>query len=107
MPLREFRQPLFLALALLYALARYNRLGGHLPVPPMLNSYLADVACLPLQLTLALAGLRHWYFRRPDFVLPPAWIVSAWLVTSVWFELVLPRWRPAATAWAPGFSAAG
>jgi hypothetical protein len=95
---REFRHPLFLTFALLYVGARGNRWWGHLPIPPVLNSYLADVACLPLELTLALVVLRRGYFRRPDFVLPSSWIISAWLVTAVWFELLLPRWQPAATA---------
>ncbi|GAA3933076.1 hypothetical protein GCM10022406_17210 [Hymenobacter algoricola] len=95
---REFRHPLFLAFAALYALVGYSRQWGPLPLPSALNAYLADVACLPLQLTLALVLLRRWYFRRPGFVLPASWIISSWLVTAVWFELLLPPLKATATA---------
>jgi hypothetical protein len=95
---REFRHPLFLALAALYALVLGAQHWAPGWLPGVLNSYLTDVACLPLELTLALVVLRYGYFRRPAFVLPTAWIGAAWLVTAAWFELLLPRLRPGATA---------
>jgi hypothetical protein len=94
----EFRHPLLLAFAAAYALVLYNRFVAPGLLPPLLTSHLADLACLPLELTLVLVLLRRFYFRRPDFVLPGAWIFSTWLVTSVWFELLLPHWRSVATA---------
>ena len=98
MRFRELRHPLVLTGALLYALLTYGRQGAHGPLPALVTGYLADLLFLPLALTLALATLRHLYFRRAAFVLPPTWILSAWLVTTVWFELLLPRWRASATA---------
>ncbi|SHJ26006.1 hypothetical protein SAMN02745146_2653 [Hymenobacter daecheongensis DSM 21074] len=95
---REFRHPLFLILAALYGLSRWHRFAGLALLPAPVNSYLADVACLPLELTVALVLLRRSYFRRPAFVLPVSWIVSAWLLTFGWFELLLPHLRPSATA---------
>ncbi|TGE06081.1 hypothetical protein [Hymenobacter fodinae] len=67
-------------------------------LPRLLRAHLGDVLALPLQLTLMLYAMRRWYFRRPEFVLPAAWIFSFWLVTSVWFEGVLPRFDARATA---------
>jgi len=98
MPPREFRHPIFLALATLYALKIGSRFFGYGPLPALLTSYLADLACLPLELTLALVFFRRVYFRRARFVLPTAWIFSAWLLTAGWFELLLPRLSPVATA---------
>jgi len=89
---------LLLLFVLLYAALQLNRRLLHLPLPTPLNSYLGDVLCLPLILSAT-----HWLMRRlrlvpAHFVLPDAWIVSAWLLTSVAFELVLPLLRPTATA---------
>ena len=86
---------LVLGLSLLYALLYSNKHWGHRALPAVLTSYLADVLALPLLLTVALLLLRHGYFRRAAFVLPGAWVVGAWLVLSVWFEGLLPRWQPA------------
>ena len=86
---------LVLGLSLLYALLYSNKHWGHRALPAVLTSYLADVLALPLLLTVALLLLRHGYFRQPTFVLPGAWVVGAWVVFSVWFEGLLPRWQPA------------
>jgi hypothetical protein len=67
-------------------------------LPNVVRFYLADVVALPLELTLLLYMMRHWYFRRPSFVLPTTWIVGTWLVFGVWFEGILPRIDHRATA---------
>jgi hypothetical protein len=92
---RELRRPLLIAMALSYCAIFINRHWGHWPLPPAINSYVSDLLALPLLLTVVLACMRHLYFRQPAFVLPVSWVLSTWLALSVWFEVVLPRWRPA------------
>ncbi|UOG73016.1 hypothetical protein MTX78_12865 [Hymenobacter tibetensis] len=94
----EFRHPLFVAMAGLYALFFYNRRWGHWELPAVLNAHLADVLALPLLLTVALWFMRRLYFRQPAFVLPFSWVASTWLLLAVCFEGVLPLLKPAATA---------
>lgn len=100
----ELQHPLVWLFALGYGLLYFNRHWAHRPLPPLVSSYLADVLALPLLLTLALAFMRHVYFRQPGFVLPAAWVISTWAAVSVWFELLLPWWRPG-TATADPFDA--
>ncbi|KAA9327488.1 hypothetical protein F0P96_16020 [Hymenobacter busanensis] len=91
----ELRQPLFIIGALLYLFACVNRYWAPWPpLPRFINSHLADVLDLPLELTLVLWVMRRFYFRQPAFVLPLSWIVATWLVTAVWFELLMPRFNP-------------
>jgi hypothetical protein len=84
----------------LYLLATMHKRGlGPLPYwPPILTFYLADVLALPLLLTVALWFMRRVYFRRPAFVLPLSWVISAWLAASGCFEGILPLFRPTTTA---------
>ena len=98
---RELRHPLFLLGAGLYLLSaahKRNAVGPWPFWPPVLTSYLADTLALPLELTLVLCLLRHHYFRNPAFVLPGSWIVSTWVVFSLWFEGILPLFSHDATA---------
>jgi hypothetical protein len=83
-----------LAYSFLYA----NRHWLHWPLPVLVTSYVADVLALPLLLSAALWLMRHIYFGRPDFSLPVSWIVATWAGLSLWFELLLPRFRLHATA---------
>ena len=99
----ELRHPVFVVGVLAYlGLLLYKKnsaLVAGWPAPAaLLRAHLADVLALPLLLTLALWGLRRYYFRRPAFVLPRSWIFSAWLVFSLWFEWLLPRLDARATA---------
>ncbi|GAA4352467.1 hypothetical protein GCM10023185_12180 [Hymenobacter saemangeumensis] len=94
---RELRHPLFLGGAVLYGLLLLNRRVLHYYVPPLVRSYLADVLALPLILSLALAFMRRVYFRDARFCLPLSWVASTGLVLAVWFEGVLPWWRPGTT----------
>ncbi|SNR57862.1 hypothetical protein [Hymenobacter sp. AT01-02] len=99
---RELRHPLFLSGVVLYAVAASTKYGGPLTarwqLPELLRSYLADTLALPLELTLVLFVMRRWYFRRPRFVLPATWIFSTWVVFSIWFEALVPRFDARATA---------
>ena len=97
----ELRHPLVLAGAGLYLLSAAHKRKVVGPWPfwsPWLTSYLADALALPLALTLALWLMRRFYFRNPAFVLPTPWIVSTWVVFSLWFEGLLPYFSTNATA---------
>ncbi|TGD79396.1 hypothetical protein [Hymenobacter wooponensis] len=100
---RELRHPIFLLGAGVYLVLAAYKYGGPVsaqwPVlPSLIRAHLGDALALPLQLTLMLYAMRRWYFRRPGFVLPTSWIFSFWLVTSVWFEGILPHYDARATA---------
>ena len=83
---------------LIYVLLYLNKRWLHQPLSELVTSYLADVLALPLTLSAALWLLRHMYFRQPDFTLPGSWVVATWAGWSLWFEGVLPRLQPQATA---------
>jgi hypothetical protein len=90
------RQPLFWASALLYGCYQLNTRWLHWPLPHWFTSYLSDVLCLPLILCLALAAHQLVYGRRAT--LPGTWVLAAWGIVSLWFEVLLPRWSAQAVA---------
>lgn len=94
----EFRRPLFAGAVLLYALRQANRHWWQWPLPPLLTSYLSDVAGMPVMLTLALAAHRRVVAHSQAFVLPDAWLVWSWVAVSVWFEGLLPLYTARAVA---------
>lgn len=89
----ELRHPLFLVLAGLYLFSLVNRHWLLLPLPAFVNSYLADCLYMPLELNLLLWFMRRVYFRQPRFVLPGFWVLSTFLLSAVWFEVVVPGLR--------------
>jgi len=91
---RHLFHPLVVGGALAYAALRLNRGWLHQPLPTLVSSYLGDLLCLPLLLSLALAAHRGLIDRRGT--LPVAWLVGAWASVSVWFEGLLPLWSPRA-----------
>jgi|GEM_PF-1084569 len=99
---QAYRPLLLAALALTYGLLYTNRHWLHWPLPTIISSYLADVLALPLILSGARWLMRHAYFRRADFTLPAIWVISTWAGISIWFELLLPYFRPHTTT-ADGF----
>ena len=90
------RQPLFVGSVLLYGAYQLNKRGLHRPLPEWLTSYLSDVLCLPVILSLALAAHQALYGRRAT--LPGAWVLAAWATMALWFEVLLPRWSARAVA---------
>ena len=94
----EFRQPLFAGAVFLHGLLQLNRRVLHAPLPAPLTSYLGDLLALPVLLTLALAAQRRLGSHPATFVFPDAWLLTAWLGVSVWFEALLPHFSPHAVA---------
>ncbi|MET4106176.1 hypothetical protein [Hymenobacter sp. UYP22] len=94
----ELRHPLFWICALLYLFSCVNRYWANWHLPASINSHLGDLLNLPLELTLVLWVMRRFYFRQPSFVLPVSWIVATWLVDALWFELLMPYFKPSMTA---------
>ncbi|WP_303311711.1 hypothetical protein [Hymenobacter sp. BT730] len=90
----ELRHPLFLLGTALYLFSCLNRYWPIWHLPTFINSHLADLVDLPLQLTLILWVMRRFYFRQPTFTLPVAWIISSWVVIAIWFELIMPQFNP-------------
>lgn len=92
--LAPLRRPLFVAAASLYGLMQLLTRGLRYPLPHWTTSWLADALAMPVILTLALVAQRLLR-RQPAFVLPPSWLLAAWLYVSCWFELLAPWLRPA------------
>jgi hypothetical protein len=87
------RHPLFLVAVGLYGLyLAGTRVWGWVP-PFWVSGWLADVLCMPVVLTLALAVQRA-VRRRPGLVLPKCWLLGAWVYVSAWFEGLAPLWWP-------------
>lgn len=82
--------PLFMGCALLYGVLQLATRGGHWAPPHWASNWLSDALCMPVVLTLALA-VQRGVRRQPAFVLPGLWVLLAWAVVSVWFELIAPR----------------
>lgn len=97
-PWPEFRRPLFVGAAVLYAAYRLNRHVLHWPMPELLTSYLADTASMPVILSVALAAQRRLVMGSRAFILPDAWLLAAWVYVSVWFEGLLPYFSATAVA---------
>ena len=93
-----FRRPLFGATVLLDGLLQLNRRALHWPLPTPLTAYLADLAAMPVILTLALAMQRRLERRLDTFVFPEPWLLAAWVAVSVWFEGLLPLFSTQAVA---------
>ncbi|WP_187263409.1 magnesium citrate secondary transporter [Pontibacter beigongshangensis] len=85
--MQTLRHPFFLLCFFLFLLNQVLELSGIFLWP--LHTHLDDLLCLPLALTVVLAAER-WYFKRPGFVLPVSYILSAFAVFAVVFELLLP-----------------
>jgi hypothetical protein len=94
----EFRRPLFVGATLLYGAYQLNRRVLHEPLPPVVTAHLADLAALPVLLTLALAAQRRLGNHSPAFVFPSSWLLAAWAFVSVWFEVLLPLFSSRAVA---------
>lgn len=62
---------------------------------PVIHSYLDDLLCLPIVLTLGLAAYRFFW---PNYRLTPWHMLPVLLVYSVYFEVYLPSVSANATA---------
>ncbi|RZK28333.1 MAG: hypothetical protein EOO63_11490 [Hymenobacter sp.] len=88
----EFRHPLFISLTLLYLAVKINQRVGHWPMPPVVSAYFADLAAMPVMLTLVLAAQRRLGSAFRGLTLPDSWLVAAWAYVSLVFEVILPRY---------------
>ncbi len=72
---------------------------GHLrqEVPSLVDSYLADILCLPLVLGLVLGAQRRWSGDHEGKL--PLWHGCATvLIYATYFEWILPNWNAEAVA---------
>ena len=89
------QHPLFLICLLLFCLNRVLELAQVFLWP--LYSYLDDLLCLPLTLSLTLAVQRA-YFRNQSMKIPVRHIFFAVAAFGLCFELLLPLYKPLYTA---------
>lgn len=89
--LPELRHPLFVGATGLYGLYKLTRFFHWVTLPAWVTAYLADLACMPVLLTLTLVVQRR-LTRNLAFTFPDSWLVAAWLYVAVVFELLMPHW---------------
>ncbi|MFD2246708.1 magnesium citrate secondary transporter [Pontibacter ruber] len=89
------RHPAFILAVALFCINQALELANVYIRP--LHTYLDDLLCMPVILTLALAAERA-YFRNNRFVFPFHYIAGAVLGYSICFELLLPQLSPKYTA---------
>jgi hypothetical protein len=69
---------------------------------PYIHSYLDDICCMPVLLSLASASMSIIYFGKQSrnlvYTLSPVQIISALVYCIVLFEFVLPRYSAKYTA---------
>jgi hypothetical protein len=94
--LAVLRHPLFVGCVVLYGAYQLNHHWLHRPLPPQLTSYLRDVLCMPVMLSIALVAHQLVYGRQAT--LPASWVLAASAFVALWFEVLLPRWAPHAVA---------
>jgi hypothetical protein len=82
-----FRNPVFIICAALFMLNRLLEWQGVFIA--LLPSYLDDLLCLPVTLTIILA-VERLYFKLPAFIMPVKYSWWAIIAFSVVFEGVLP-----------------
>lgn len=94
-------QPYFLISLFLYVLLHSARLA-QIQVPILINNYATDLLCMPIILTLCLAGVR-WIKKMPHFHLSLFMIFGMTVYYIFFFEFFLPQYSPNYTAdWIDG-----
>ncbi|MBP9150766.1 MAG: hypothetical protein KBF73_00640 [Flavobacteriales bacterium] len=84
---RTLTNPVFLTCLLLASINQISEKGFGVFVP-MIHSYLDDLLCFPIVLTLGLAAYRwHW----PNYRLTLWHMLPVFLVYSFYFEVYLPK----------------
>jgi hypothetical protein len=91
---RTLLNPVFLACALLATVNQIFEKGFGIFVP-IVHSYLDDLLCFPIVLTMGLAMYRYF---KPDYRLSAWHIWPTVIVYSVYFECYLPQTSAAYTA---------
>ncbi|OUJ73116.1 hypothetical protein [Hymenobacter crusticola] len=89
--LLELHRPLFAGAAAVYGLFKVLQLSHWVSFPTYITSYLADLTCMPILLTLTLVVQRR-LTQNLAFIFPSRWLVAAWLYVSVVFEGLVPQW---------------
>lgn len=87
---------LFIIALLAYAFVRLARLNLY-AIPDWINSYLSDLVCMPIVLTLALVGVR-FFKRLPQYQLTSGMVFGLTVGYSIYFEWALPGASSAYTA---------
>ncbi len=85
--MRTLQQPVFILCVALFAINQLLEWRGVYLQP--INFYLDDLLCMPVVLTIVLAGERL-YFGDNGFILPVKYVAVAVVLFSLWFEVVLP-----------------
>jgi len=83
-------KPLFLLALGLYITVQIWR-KTEIPIPLLINNYFTDLLCLPIVLTICLAGVRL-VKKIPQFELTISMIIVMTVYFSILFEIILPRY---------------
>lgn len=93
--MKLFLHPCFLICSITFLLNQLlEQLGYQIWV---LNSFLDDLLCLPISLTLVLVAERL-YFSNASIILPKGYVLVSILLFGLVFEVLLPQLSPKHTA---------
>lgn len=59
-------------------------------VIPIVHAYMDDFICIPIMLFPLLLVYRKWLVRSPGYTFPLSYVLMAWIVLCVVFEIILP-----------------
>lgn len=94
--MHTFRHPVFLVCAAVFLLHQLTQKAWGITLP-FADSYLDNLLCLPLLLSMLLAE-RRWWWRQSGYSIPFVEVAIITLILSLLFELAFPHWSPHFTA---------
>lgn len=90
------KRPIFIGMIMAYAVLLISK-KLELYFPELINSYLSDLLCIPIVLSVARYGIAYW-FNDANFQLNKLHIASATLSFIIVFEQILPSINTVYTA---------
>lgn len=87
--MKTLLNPWFIAGCMVWILIQSTRRLGY-PLP-YANSYMADLAAVPVIANLGLWFQRVWIIKSNYYVLAPWHVIFIVVYASIWFEVLLPN----------------
>ncbi|GJM34386.1 MAG: hypothetical protein DHS20C18_33870 [Saprospiraceae bacterium] len=89
--MQPFKHPFFLICAALFVAHQISQKILLLKFP-IIDSYLDTLLCMPILLSILLVERRLWWFKSPQYVIPPFEVGIIVLFLSFIFEVGFPTW---------------
>ncbi|MFL5729784.1 MAG: magnesium citrate secondary transporter [Cytophagaceae bacterium] len=86
--MRNLKDPYFLFFCFLFAANKVVELNGIFI--PFIHSYMDDLICLPVLSTITLFVFREFIYGTDDYFFPLFYLITAVVMLTVVFEIILP-----------------